>query len=246
MKALTRIAGLCGLMALGACAATPGEDYGFDSKKLTDLQAAVWTDPNGCQHWLISDGAEGYLTPRLGRDGRPACPGITQVKGTDGLDRYEQDVTLWTDPNGCQHWVSDHGAGGYMSQRLDRQGRPVCPGAQQAVPAQTITLGADALFDTDKSDLKPQAIAELNAFGEKAQRLGKRRLFIQGHTDSRASDGYNQALSERRARSVAAYLQQNFGLVSQTEGRGESDPVASNETSEGRQANRRVEITVLD
>jgi outer membrane protein OmpA-like peptidoglycan-associated protein len=159
---------------------------------------------------------------------------------------FTQDATLWTDPNGCQHWVSDHGLGGYMTQRLSREGKPVCPGAQPAPPPETITLNADALFDTDKSDLRPEAVAELNDFGAKAKQLGKQLIYVEGHTDSRASDAYNQALSERRAKSVAAYLEQNFGLTTQTAGKGESEPVASNDTSEGRQANRRVEITLLD
>ncbi len=133
-----------------------------------------------------------------------------------------------------------------MSQRLDRQGRPVCPGAAQPAPAQTFTLNADALFDTDKAILRPEAVAELNDFGAKARELGKNLIYVVGHTDSRASDAYNLALSERRARAVATYLQQNFGLTPQIAGRGESEPVATNDTAEGRQANRRVEITLLD
>ncbi len=181
------------LMGVAACA-QPGEDTGIDSHALSNMQAAVWTDPNGCQHWIIDDGTEGYLTPRL-------------EKAT---------------------------------------GRPVCPGRQAPAPAETITLDADALFDTDRSDLRLEAVAELNDFGAKAQQLGKKRLFIVGHTDSRASDAYNQRLSERRARSVADYLSTNFGLVAQIEGKGESAPVESNATAAGRQANRRVEITVLD
>ena len=156
-------------------------------------------------------------------------------------------ATIWTDPNGCQHWVIDDGVEGYMSPRLDRAtGNPVCPGRQAPRPAQTITLGADALFDTDKAVLRPAAVAELNAFGARAQQLGKRRVYIEGHTDARASNAYNQRLSERRARAVADYLKTNYGLTAQIEGRGETAPVASNATAEGRQANRRVKITVLD
>ena len=82
-------------------------------------------------------------------------------------------------------------------------------------------MAADALFDTDSAVLRPTAIAELNAFGEKMQRLGKRRVYITGHTDSRASDSYNQRLSERRAAAVSAYLEKTFGIIGQTEGKGE-------------------------
>ena len=49
-----------------------------------------------------------------------------QAQGTSDLDNLS--ATIWTDPNGCEHWVSDHGLDGYMSERLTRDGRPVCPG----------------------------------------------------------------------------------------------------------------------
>ena len=68
-----------------------------------------------------------------------------------------------------------------------------------------------------------------------------------GHTDSTGSDAYNQGLSERRARSVADYLS-SHGVQSArigTRGFGETQPVASNETEEGRAANRRVEIKIV-
>jgi outer membrane protein OmpA-like peptidoglycan-associated protein len=67
-----------------------------------------------------------------------------------------------------------------------------------------------------------------------------------GHTDSKGSDAYNQALSERRASSVAAYLL-GMGLAPDkltSEGGGESEPVADNETEEGRAKNRRVELHI--
>ncbi|MEM6661900.1 MAG: OmpA family protein [Pseudomonadota bacterium] len=245
MTVLFRTFGLLSLVGVAACS-QPGEDVGFDSKKLSSMQASVWVDPFGCEHWVIDDGVEGYLSSRLNRDGTPRCSGSNQVAAAS-IPQSEIPATLWTDPKGCQHWVYDDGGEGYMSQRLSADGRPVCPGVT-APPSETetITLAADALFDTDKSDLRPEAINELNDFGAKMQRLGKKRVLIVGHTDSRASDAYNQSLSERRAASVAAYLEANFGIISQTEGRGESQPVESNDTVEGRQANRRVEISLLD
>jgi len=244
MKLLLKATAVAGMLALGACSASPGEDYGFDSKKLTDLSASIWVDPNGCEHWVVDDGAEGYMSARRDRAGNPVCRG--GGSGTSGLPVLSLGSTIWTDPRGCEHWAIDDGAEGFMSERLARDGTPVCPGAKQPDPPQTITLAADALFDTDKSDLRPEAVAELNDFGSKMNRLGKKRVFIVGHTDSRASDAYNQRLSERRAASVAAYLEQNYGIVSQTEGRGEREPVGNNGTRDGRQANRRVEITLLD
>lgn len=61
-------------------------DFGlFDQKELSSLRAGIWVDPNGCDHWIIDDGIEGYLSARLDRrTGKPVCSGIappTQVVG---------------------------------------------------------------------------------------------------------------------------------------------------------------------
>lgn len=50
-------------------------DRGFDSKDLSQLQAGIWIDPNGCDHWIIDDGVEGYLSQRLDKYGNPVCSG---------------------------------------------------------------------------------------------------------------------------------------------------------------------------
>ena len=51
-------------------------DQGFDSKDLSQLQAGIWVDPNGCDHWIIDDGFEGYLSQRLDKYGKPVCSGV--------------------------------------------------------------------------------------------------------------------------------------------------------------------------
>jgi hypothetical protein len=50
-------------------------DRFIDSKHLSELKAGIWIDPNGCDHWIIDDGIEGYLSQRLSRDGKPVCSG---------------------------------------------------------------------------------------------------------------------------------------------------------------------------
>jgi len=50
-------------------------DRGIDSKHLSQLKAGVWIDPTGCDHWIIDDGAEGYLSARLDKYGKPVCSG---------------------------------------------------------------------------------------------------------------------------------------------------------------------------
>ena len=51
-------------------------DAGFDAKSLTQLVAGIWVDSNGCDHWIIDDGLEGYLSERLTPDGRSVCSGV--------------------------------------------------------------------------------------------------------------------------------------------------------------------------
>lgn len=250
MKTVMRATLLLASLGVAGCAvkSDDGLDVGFDSHKLDEMRANIWADPTGCHHWAISDGVEGYLTTRLSRDGKPVCPGRTTVSARlADIPRSEWDMGIWTDPRGCTHWIYDDGAEGYMSQRLDANGRPVCPGVSPPPPPPAaITLAAAALFDFDKANLRPEGVAELNEFGRKMRELGKQRTFVVGHTDSRGTEAYNLDLSKRRARAVADYLDNNFGIISQTDGRGESDPVAGNDTEEGRQENRRVVINILD
>lgn len=250
MRTAFRASALLALMVTSACAIKEEGVDTWDGIKLSDLGAVVWTDPAGCQHWAATGGAEGYLTNRLTRDGKPVCPGRTEAVVTAALadiPRSPLDAGIWTDPRGCQHWVYDDGAEGYMSQKLDRQGRPVCPGVVAAPPAPPpLPLSADALFDVDKAVLRPGDIDELEAFGRKMLDQGKNRTYVVGHTDSTNTEAYNLRLSKRRASAVAAYLNRKFGIISQIDGRGESEPIATNDTKEGRQANRRVEISILD
>ena len=112
-----------------------------------------------------------------------------------------------------------------------------------ALPA-VVTFDADVLFDFDKSDIKVEAAAELDALAEIIKANPGTALEVQGHTDSRGSEAYNQGLSERRAQSVVGYLSdQGVAADRMTAvGFGENRPVASNDTAEGRALNRRVEI----
>jgi len=103
-------------------------------------------------------------------------------------------------------------------------------------------------FDFDKATLRPEAKAVLN---EAAALLGKHdRVVVEiaGHTDSKGSEEYNQGLSERRANAVRDYLTGKGVKASRLSARGygESRPVASNDTDEGRAENRRVEMVILD
>jgi outer membrane protein OmpA-like peptidoglycan-associated protein len=111
----------------------------------------------------------------------------------------------------------------------------------------TLNMPGNVTFATDSSDLSPAFFDVLNSVGKVLNEFNKTVIEVAGHTDSTGSDQYNQALSERRAASVASYLQ-GRGVIGERiimVGMGESRPVADNGTVEGRQANRRVEITMV-
>jgi outer membrane protein OmpA-like peptidoglycan-associated protein len=111
----------------------------------------------------------------------------------------------------------------------------------------TLNMPGHVTFATDSSDLSPAFFNVLTSVSKVLTEYDKTVVEVAGHTDSTGSDGYNQALSERRASSVSQYLQSQ-GINSQrmiTIGLGESMPVADNTTNAGRQANRRVEITMV-
>ena len=141
--------------------------------------------------------------------------------------------TVWIDPDGCEHWVMDDGAEGYMDARITRDGRPVCHRNVCGV------LQTDTLFATDSAKLTTAGKGTLEGFFSSAQ---ARSFIITGHTDSRASDEYNMRLSKRRAEAVAGVAQQLGAPVLAVNWYGERMPKATNGTAAGMAQNRRVEI----
>ncbi len=127
--------------------------------------------------------------------------------------------------------------------------RPAAPAAPAApaVTVEKVTFAADAFFDTNKAVLKPEAKAKLDDLASKIKAITLEVIIAVGHTDSDASDAYNQKLSVRRAEAVKAYLVSK-GIEANrvyTEGKGEKQPVADNKTKEGKAKNRRTEIEVV-
>jgi outer membrane protein OmpA-like peptidoglycan-associated protein len=116
-----------------------------------------------------------------------------------------------------------------------------------------IELAADVLFDFDKADLLPNARQTLEKAAQIIRDRAKGEVRIEGYTDAKGSDAYNQKLSERRAEAVKAWFvnQGNIrNLKFVTQGLGAKNPVAPNtkpdgsDDPDGRQKNRRVEITI--
>jgi outer membrane protein OmpA-like peptidoglycan-associated protein len=115
--------------------------------------------------------------------------------------------------------------------------------AKQTERGLVLTLG-DVLFDTGKATLKPGAYTTIDRLAQVLNSSKGSSVMIEGHTDSMGTDANNQVLSEQRARSVESALLERGVSASQLRsvGKGESTPVAGNDTGSGRQANRRVEL----
>ncbi len=120
-------------------------------------------------------------------------------------------------------------------------------GAKQTDRGLVLTLG-DVLFDTDRAELKPGALRNLDRLVSFLREHSDRAVLIEGHTDSTGQARYNLDLAQRRARSVRSFLLENDISASRViaEGYGESYPVASNASGGGRQQNRRVEVVILE
>ncbi len=109
-----------------------------------------------------------------------------------------------------------------------------------------ITMTSQTAFETNSSDIKPGFDSTMDKLADVVVRYAKTTLTIVGHTDNVGSNEYNQKLSERRAHAVAQYFESKRvnPMRLAISGKGESAPIASNNSESGRQANRRVEIYV--
>ena len=160
-----------------------------------------------------------------------------QTRSQQGRDKGQYIPTIWVDPDGCEHWVMDDGAEGYMTPHVARQGIPVCRRGNVCG-----VMNTDQFFNTDSYRVHPQGRARLAEF---FKTTGAVSYIISGHTDSRASDAYNMKLSLNRANAVASIAQQSGARIADVRGYGERMPAASNGTAGGMAKNRRVEIICI-
>ncbi|QKE62742.1 OmpA family protein [Aquipseudomonas campi] len=129
---------------------------------------------------------------------------------------------------------------------------PVYPsGEEPAAPvvevSEAVRVELDVKFDFDKSVVKEDSMADIQSLADFMKQYPQTSTVVEGHTDSVGSDAYNQGLSERRANAVRDVLVNQYGVEAgrvSSVGHGEAQPVADNETDEGRAVNRRVEAAV--
>jgi outer membrane protein OmpA-like peptidoglycan-associated protein len=141
--------------------------------------------------------------------------------------------------------------GAVIGHQMDQQAKELeqnIPGAivERVGEGIQVTFQSGLLFDFDSDRVKTEAGANLKNLAASLDKYPNSSLLIVGHTDAVGSDSYNQTLSDKRARSTAAYLA-NQGVSAarlQMVGRGETEPVASNDDESGRQKNRRVEVAI--
>jgi outer membrane protein OmpA-like peptidoglycan-associated protein len=139
-------------------------------------------------------------------------------------------------------------AGGAVGNYLDKQARELEQVAetQRTDHGLLLNLRSELLFETDSAVLAEDAIARVSRIGDILAKYPEDRIRIEGHTDSRGTAAHNEDLSLRRAEAVARVLSSRGVAPGQilVLGMGEEQPVASNDSSEGRSANRRVQLHI--
>lgn len=197
-----------------------------------DTPRGATVDARGCSSDSDDDGV---------LDGIDQCPDTSP-----GAEVDERGCALDEDGDGVPDGI-DECPNTAPGSEVDEQG---CPDEVQRQLEEEGRLVLEAVhFEFDSAELRESAVPILTELGEVLVARPGVRVEIQGHTDSVGAEAYNQDLSQRRAESVLDFLLENFSELQRdqfvAEGYGESQPVASNDTEEGRQQNRRVEFVVL-
>ncbi|WP_028296812.1 OmpA family protein [Olivibacter sitiensis] len=143
-------------------------------------------------------------------------------------------------------------AGGLIGKKMDKQAAEIektVAGAEVIREEEGIVVKFDSgiLFGFDQSTLQPNAQTNINNLVKSLNSNPDTDILVIGHTDNKGTEQYNQGLSERRAKAVRDYAVAQ-GLASgriKTEGKSFNEPIASNDTEEGRAQNRRVEIVIV-
>ncbi|UNY99933.1 OmpA family protein [Zhouia spongiae] len=239
---------VAGLAAFNGCPDSDGD--GIEDSKDACPNEAGPAELNGCPD---SDG-DGVADKD---DACPNTPGLKELNGCpdrdgDGVaDKDDKcpDVAGPASTNGCP----DRDGDGVLDKddrcpdtpgTVANQG---CPEVTEAVQKALNEYAKTILFDTGKSTIKSESQKVLNDIINILKEYPNSKFHIEGHTDSTGSESLNMRLSKARANAVEAYLESN-GISADrltSEGYGESKPIASNATRDGRRQNRRVEINLV-
>lgn len=206
------------------------EDRCPDNTPEEILEGVYQSGPNkGCPIDSDNDGLPDY---------RDDCRNNTREEISKGVDT--RGCPLDSDQDGVADY-KDLCVGTQSGVRVDEHG---C--AMVIKKPEIIVLAGDVTFAYNKAELTPQAMTSLDELVNQIEVNFVKNIEIVGHTDSMGGEEYNQKLSEKRAESVASYLQIKgipFDKI-QKWGEGESNPISPNDTKVGRAKNRRVELTI--
>jgi OmpA-OmpF porin, OOP family len=244
---------------------TDGDGIADRSDKCPGTPRNAMVDDNGCpmdtDHDGVADGIDKC-------DGTPAgtmvdatgCPQDSDKDGVfDGADKCPDTPRIATvDASGCPADADQDGVfdgidkcpGTSAEWAVDQAGCPipVSETYQEFLDAKSVSAAIE--FDSGKSTLKPSSEEILNRVGEVLNDWPEAKVEIGGHTDAQGSTQVNKTLSESRARSVKDWLTSHYANIDpdnlNPRGYGESKPVASNDTAEGRAQNRRVTFTLTN
>jgi len=195
-------------------------------------------------------------TPRGARVDAKGCPMDSDNDGVyDGIDQCPgTPAGARVDAKGCPMDSDNDGVYDGIDQcpntpagtKVDETGCPI--EVKKFIDTGLITTTA-ILFDLNKATLRPESKTELDKIGNILIQASDLMVEIGGHTDATGSDATNMTLSDARAKAVHDYLETNFSQITPenltAKGYGESKPVASNDTKEGRAKNRRVEFKIV-
>jgi len=181
----------------------------------------------------------------------PPAPAPFVEPDTDGdgvIDKLDQcpdtPAGVKVDEVGCPLDTDKDGVYDYLDKcpdtpielKVDKDGCPM-----------KVTINLNVLFDFDKSDVKPKYHDEIKRVADYMNAYPWEKATLEGHTDSKGTDAYNEKLSQRRVDAIKKYLVEKFGISAdrlKAVGYGESKPIATNDTDEGRQLNRRVQAVM--
>lgn len=228
--------------------------------KCPNTKEGMKVDANGCPTDADGDGVPDNMdkcpnTPAGAKVNEDGCPDSDGDGVADNRDKCpDTPKGAAVDSDGCPKDSDGDGVPDYLDkcpntprgEQVDKTG---CSTQKDTVVIQKqITLKGDTNFEFNKSDLLPSAFPVLNELAANMKKYPDTRWRVEGHTDAVGSDSYNMDLSRRRAQSVVDYLIQQGVNRDRLEvvPLGESQPVATNDTQEGRAMNRRVEIKLIE
>jgi len=226
-----------------------------------DTPAGVKVNAKGCPGDEDNDGVFDGIdqcpgTPAGAKVDAKGCPKDSDNDGVyDGIDECPNTPAgARVDAKGCPMDSDNDGVYDGIDKcpntpagaKVDATG---CPEEVKKFIDTGLISTTEIMFDFDKSTLKPESKAPLDAIGQLLIQVSDLQIEIGGHTDAVGSDAYNLKLSDRRAKAVRDYLVKNFPQIKpenlSSTGYGESKPVASNDTKEGQAKNRRVEFKII-